>query len=93
MGQLRDSEGFFDKGEVGDWCFLNNDTYIAVLLHSDEDGLAMIPIKHDPQMGDVQHVVWQWDGNREAPTLTPSILHHSHKEWHGYLREGKLVVA
>lgn len=29
---------------------------------------------------------WQWDGNREAPTLSPSIHHIGH--WHGYLRAG-----
>lgn len=29
---------------------------------------------------------WQWDGNREAPTLHPSIHHVDH--WHGWLRAG-----
>lgn len=34
---------------------------------------------------------WQWDGNEDAPTLTPSV--HSLEEdgsthWHGYLRAG-----
>ena len=29
---------------------------------------------------------WQWDGNREAPTLTPSVHHVGH--WHGWLRKG-----
>ncbi len=40
---------------------------------------------------------WEWDGNREAPTLSPSILVHGGKDqpdqWHGYLRSGKLVNA
>jgi hypothetical protein len=29
---------------------------------------------------------WIWDGNREAPTLDPSVHHVGH--WHGYLRAG-----
>jgi hypothetical protein len=32
------------------------------------------------------HPSWAWDGNREAPTLEPSIHHVGH--WHGYLRAG-----
>jgi hypothetical protein len=29
---------------------------------------------------------WTWNGNKEKPTLSPSILHENH--WHGYLRDG-----
>ena len=29
---------------------------------------------------------WHWDGNREQPTLTPSVHHQGH--WHGYLKAG-----
>jgi hypothetical protein len=43
--------------------------------------------------------VWQWDGNREAPTLTPSInilqMNEAGKQvgehWHGWLRNGEFV--
>lgn len=35
-----------------------------------------------------QHPSWKWDGNREAPTLSPSILRTSGCRWHGYLRDG-----
>jgi hypothetical protein len=38
---------------------------------------------------------WTWDGNREAPTLTPSVHHQIRRtegptttHWHGYLRAG-----
>lgn len=31
---------------------------------------------------------WQWDGNEEKPTLSPSI--HCPGLWHGYLRAGRL---
>lgn len=36
---------------------------------------------------------WDWDGNREAPTLSPSILRSRTCGWHGYLRAGVLVKA
>jgi hypothetical protein len=31
---------------------------------------------------------WQWDGNEQAPTLTPSLGQRC-CTWHGYLRAGK----
>ena len=36
---------------------------------------------------------WQWDGNWESPTLTPSIQRHGACNWHGYLRGGVFVEA
>ncbi len=32
---------------------------------------------------------WHWDGNREKPTLSPSVHHVGH--WHGWLRDGVWV--
>jgi hypothetical protein len=32
---------------------------------------------------------WTWNGNREKPTLTPSVHHVGH--WHGYLTDGMWV--
>lgn len=33
---------------------------------------------------------WEWDGNKEAPTLSPSVhdIPHGKTHWHGYLRAG-----
>lgn len=31
---------------------------------------------------------WTWDGNREKPTVNPSILHMDGCRWHGFLRAG-----
>ena len=31
---------------------------------------------------------WQWDGNVNLPTLSPSIQRTSGCRWHGYLRRG-----
>lgn len=33
--------------------------------------------------------VWGWDGNEQAPTITPSI--HDVGFWHGFLTAGKLI--
>jgi Family of unknown function (DUF6527) len=34
---------------------------------------------------------WGWDGNEDAPTLTPSI--HCIGHWHGWARGGMLIEA
>jgi hypothetical protein len=34
---------------------------------------------------------WQWDGNRESPTLSPSVWTHGH--WHGFIRNGEMIEA
>lgn len=31
---------------------------------------------------------WEWDGNREKPTLRPSVLQRNGCRWHGWLRAG-----
>jgi hypothetical protein len=31
---------------------------------------------------------WEWDGNREAPTLKPSIQQVGGCKWHGWLTAG-----
>lgn len=31
---------------------------------------------------------WRWDGNHDAPTLTPSL--HLVGVWHGWMKEGRL---
>lgn len=39
---------------------------------------------------------WTWDGNRKAPTLTPSIIHAPERGgcgWHGFLRAGRWEPA
>jgi len=34
---------------------------------------------------------WNWDGNKEFPTLTPSIQKLTACKWHGYLTKGEFV--
>ncbi len=94
MGQLLASFQELDqRGQVGDWCFINDDSYIVIRLHEREDGYCILPLRVNLADRVGNHPVWQWDGNREAPTLSPSILHHSRPEWHGWMRAGRLVLA
>jgi len=48
--------------------------------------LASLPLKPgEPREG---RACWEWDGNREAPTLSPSV--HRPGTWHGFIRAGRL---
>lgn len=92
MSQLRkDISDLKENGEVGDWAFTEGDAAIVIRMPIEgyshgiicEWRLSPVPL---PDQDD-----WQWDGNREAPTLTPSLNWVG--VWHGYMREGKLVPA
>jgi hypothetical protein len=42
--------------------------------------------------GEGYYRAWKWDGNREKPTITSSILRRGSKcQWHGYLTNGEFV--
>ena len=34
---------------------------------------------------------WTWDGNEDAPTLSPSL--HAVGIWHGFVKQGKLIES
>lgn len=59
--------------------------------------LAFHPLAEDDQKNG-RHG-WTWDGNRETPTLSPSILSHEGgtregpTHWHGHLQAGFFVQA
>jgi hypothetical protein len=91
MSLLPSFSALDERGQAGDWCFTDGDGYLIVRLHAGDDGIAAIAVKPDPDIPGKP--VWRWDGNREAPTLEPSILHHSNPPWHGWLRAGRLVLA
>lgn len=50
-------------------------------------GEIIIGKDHKPAMG---CPTWHWDGNLDAPTLTPSI--NCLRCWHGWLKAGEFVV-
>lgn len=52
-----------------------------------------IPPRTPDRNGTLRPAVWQWDGNRERPTLSPSIRHGDASDdyyWHGYAKAGVL---
>lgn len=46
-------------------------------------------LKRDPQGKNGGVAQWGWDGNREAPTFTPSV--NCGGCWHGYIERGRCV--
>lgn len=51
-------------------------------------GLCQVALR--PQKNSVG-ASWAWDGNREAPTITPSINCEKVCGWHGWLRAGRFT--
>ena len=49
-----------------------------------EGHMASVPL----QVGPKEDHLWQWDGNKENPTITPSIQFLSGCKWHGFLTNG-----
>lgn len=76
------------NGQAGDWVFFNNDTIVMIQWGPTSDDLASCYLNGGG------HPSWDWNGNREAPTLSPSISvkggPDGAERWHGYLEEGKL---
>ncbi len=93
MALLKDLDDFDRNAVIGDWAFLNDDELIAIMLYEGMGGVVILSIKPNPD-----RIHWQWDGNRESPTLSPSILvwgngREKPATWHGFLRAGKLEGA
>lgn len=61
------------------------------LLLAEGPHTAAHGIKRDPQGQNGGRPQWDWDGNRENPTLSPSINCEGHCGWHGYVRGGRCV--
>lgn len=103
MSLKNDPDDLRENGKVGDWCFYNNPhenqrLYIYLMYpygDSEHGELVTLPIESVPNPNAQD---WQWDGNREAPTLSPSIrVLNTHEgeldRWHGYLKAGKIETA
>jgi len=63
----------------------------AHLLIAEGPHSAAHGVKRDGQNQNGGRAQWDWDGNRETPTLSPSINCESHCGWHGYIRNGRCV--
>lgn len=83
-------------GKRGDWCFADVFSEQIAIQYGDDPfkDMVIIPISTNP---DPKKREWLWDGNKEAPTLSPSIVVKYYEGWtdgwHGWLRNGVLVDA
>lgn len=65
----------------------------ANLLLAESQHTQTHGIKRDGQNQNGGRAQWDWDGNREAPTFTPSINCEKYCGWHGYIRAGRCVES
>ena len=63
----------------------------AKLLIAEGPYSAAHGVKHDPRGENGGRPQWTWDGNRDAPTFSPSVNCAGHCGWHGYIRNGRCV--
>lgn len=70
-----------DHPHAGDWFVSEGEIYVIL----PRAGMACLPLTtHLPHPA----ARWGYDGNADAPTLSPSI--HSPGKWHGFMRAGTL---
>lgn len=99
MAYRQDLNGQWTQLTKGDWFFRGGifdeqaieDAYIVLKWGDNEPDVAVLKIKGTNTKWEP---VWEFDGNKECPTLSPSIRvlgsHGAPDLWHGYLRNGKL---
>lgn len=81
-----------DLRNEGDWCWKRDDSgrpFLFVCVVPGDDSPRLLPVTTS-KAG--QHK-WNWDGNEETPTLSPSISarkgDHNQEIWHGYVKCGR----
>lgn len=52
-----------------------------------DGGWCSIPV--GPRAPEFLGPVWDWDGNEDRPTVTPSVWVHG--RWHGFITAGRMV--
>jgi hypothetical protein len=82
----------FDELEEGDWCFLREDTYMTLCWGPDRFTQSVtIPIMKASEPSRKVPTPWSWNGDKEKPTLNPSIRVNGEMDWqkfHCFLRDG-----
>lgn len=48
-------------------------------------------VKRDPSNKNGGRAQWDWDGDREAPSFSPSV--NCQGCWHGYIKKGRCVTT
>lgn len=86
---------FFEgpRGKAGEfyWSIVDGRRWLNFMVPGkDQNGNDKAKFCNVPVDG-IAPTPWQWDGNEDTPTLSPSVLLHG--TWHGYVRNGELVEA
>jgi hypothetical protein len=84
---------FFNETKKGD-CAVGSEVFFSFTCPNGNTCgwlpiLGRTNIPHDPQNKNGGKAHWGWDGNRESPTLTPSI--DCGGCWHGFIENGRCV--
>ena len=86
MGKPRISHKDLCKnGDMGDWYIPKDSSGIFIKFPNPSQTVTYWPFDEPLENGSI----WKWDGNREAPTLTPSL--HWVNVWHGWMKNGELI--
>lgn len=72
--------------EKGDFVFIEVEGGLSLFTILPSGICICIPVVKGPPTG-TGRGPWGWDGNEDAPTITPSIWTKGH--WHGYLTAGE----
>jgi hypothetical protein len=93
MRRLADGEfsGVY-HGEPGVFSWQLREEYRSLFAKFPDGSAIDVPVAPAP------HQSWQWDGNQDLPTLTPSIRILSDRDgepdkWHGHVTAGRMVSA
>jgi hypothetical protein len=81
--------------KIGDWSFSSDfkDMFLVYPCKSSYPGepdygdVVHLPI-HRKGESDDRKLSWEWDGNKEAPTISPSV--NVIGRWHGFFRNGNI---
>jgi hypothetical protein len=61
----------------------------VIMWHKLPDGNAGLLRLRPIVAGDDVHPSWEWNGDRDKPTLRPSV--HLPRRWHGWFTAGRMV--
>lgn len=89
MALLANLDTLDRDGKKGDWCFVNDNEYMVLRWGNDVGDICMVRLAPEQ---DAAH--WMWDGNKETPTISPSIRVYTQDKtlWHGFLNAGELIT-
>lgn len=98
MSLLKSLDELVEKGKVGDWSFMKKKDQQLIFIRYPRVEEAIFG---DEARGEIVNIplcvsekiptCWLWDGNKELPTITPSI--NVVGQWHGFLTAGKLITV